>query len=161
MRTIQVLLQKLGIAGEVVCVHMGGNTTIQNLENAAAQLAGVKRLCSRVWCLIDSEAIAEGKIEGNRKAFLDLCLSMDIHAHATSLQATENYLTEAACKAVIGEHALGPEHFSKPTKEVNGWTKHQAWQIAAAMDPIEFRDVGEFLLHIAKAVRQHRNKLDA
>lgn len=156
LRLIQILLQKLRVADQVVCVHMGGNTTIRSLEHAKAQLAGVKRLCARVWCLIDSEAGAEGRIEADRQAFLNLCGQMDIPSHATKFRATENYLTEAACKSTIDEHASAPQPYSPPTKQAQGWTKQQAWQIAFDMEPNEFQDVGAFLERIATSIRQSR-----
>ncbi|MCC6971109.1 MAG: hypothetical protein IT434_12920 [Phycisphaerales bacterium] len=152
-RLIEVLLVKLEIADHVVCMHMGGNTTILGLEHARAQLSGVKRLCAKVWCLIDSEASGEGQLPAKRREFLELCRSLGISAHATHRRATENYLTAAACKQAFGDSAREPHPYKPVSAQDQGWSKHQASQAAHHMEPPEFGDVGSFLARIAQEVR--------
>lgn len=152
-RLIEVLLVKLEIADRVVCMHMGGNTTILGLEHAQAQLSGVKRLCAKVWCLIDSEASGEGQLSPKRQGFLKLCESLGISAHATHRRATENYLTAAACKQAFGESAREPHAYQPVSPQDQGWSKHQAAQAAHHTQPTEFGDVGSFLGRIAQEMR--------
>lgn len=150
---LQPLLEKLKIAGQVVLLHMGGGTTIDNLEHAKNQLAGLKRLCPHVWCLIDSESAEVGKLHPSRQAFLDLCKDQQIEAHATARRAIENYLSDAACKFHFGPAARALQPTEKLSSEI-GWMKREAWKAVHSMEPSDFADVHAFLSRIAETVQE-------
>jgi AAA domain, putative AbiEii toxin, Type IV TA system len=153
-RAYQLLVQELGVAEHVIVMHMGGNTTI-NPTNAEPQLASLRRLCPRLWCLIDSEADKDGHIEEGRLAFLGTCTKLDIQAHATRRRALENYLTDAALKARFGERARALQPYEKIGEVNPGWTKQRAWLAVGDMSVEEFGDVGDFLTRMAESLRDH------
>jgi predicted ATP-dependent endonuclease of OLD family len=152
LRVMQAILYKLGLVEHVVVMHMGGNTTLNNVANAKEQLAGVQRLCQRVWCVIDSDAAAPGEVGKLQRPFLEACKALNVPVHVTERRATENYISDAACKVTFGNKArsLGPHE--KIDKSTVGWNKDQAWKAAALMEPDEFEDIAVFLGKIVKEI---------
>lgn len=153
LRIVQGILHKLRITDQVVLMHIGGDTTIKGLDAAEAQLAGIQRLCKRVWCLIDSEAPGEGQIREDRRKFMALCERLGIKAHATKRRAIENYITAGAC-ARFGSAARPLQPFEEIGSANPGWTKRRAWIAAAEMEPQDFSDVGDFLSKLADHVKE-------
>ena len=161
LRIVEILLERLGVADQVVPIHMGGSATLSELPGAREQLMGVKRLCNKVSCLVDSESTKEGCPDPRRMKFVGLCKELDINVHCTKSRATENYLSESACKAEFGPKARALEPFERLEDANPGWSKKNAWRAVCHMEVEDFGDVGTFLTELAQEVQRDRERMSA
>ena len=113
------------------------------------ELEEIKRITSKVFAIVDSERTGIGKRPAeNREEFKLSCEALDIAVQLTDRRATENYFTDEAVKAVLGENASALGEFERLKDSSQNWSKSQHnWQIASRMtkEDIENTDIGRFL----------------
>jgi hypothetical protein len=148
--TIQSWLRLYGIEHEVVLLPLGRSSLINATSGTA--LAEIKRITESVAVLIDSErSAAEEELAGDRQGFVEACRELGFEIHVLERRALENYLTQAAIKAVKGDkyQALGP--FEALADARPAWGKNENWRIAAEMraDDLADTDLGRFLSQLA------------
>lgn len=90
---------------------------------------------------------ASAVLEKDRQAFVEVCKKVAIDCHVLNRRATENYLTDPAVKAIMGDkyRARGPY---ESLKDVNpAWSKSDNWRIARMMQETDLdgTDLGAFL----------------
>ena len=98
--------------------------------------------------LIDSERAAEGQtLAQDREAFISDCRELGFEICVTERRSLENYLSDRAVKAALGNSysSLGP--FEKLGQSPTRWRKPDSWRIAREMEweEIQETDVGVFL----------------
>jgi hypothetical protein len=104
-----------------------------------------------VSAIVDSERLQEDAAPAaDRSAFEVCCRAVGIDLLITKRRATENYFSERAIKAALGEQysALGEYGALKPTATMRSvWSKSDNWRIARELswDEIKDTDVGVFL----------------
>jgi len=115
------------------------------------ELQEVKRICPRVYAMIDSEKSREGEpLDRKRQGFVEACKASDIKCHVLARRSIENYFPETAVKSVLGSDAQALGLYETP-KEAGwdslSWSKRKHnWRIADAMTLDDLRnDMGEFL----------------
>jgi hypothetical protein len=121
-------MRLLGMTPNLVILPLGGVSHVSPAPRS--HLSELRRVTQRLAAIIDSEkSSAEEPLPSERQAFVEACLAEGIPCHVLDRRATENYLTDHAVKAVLGNayQALGP--YDKP----KGWIKGRNWQMAAAM----------------------------
>ena len=146
---MQHFLRALRKDHRVVVIPLGGSNLIRS--GVESELAELSRLCSRVYALIDSERQSEEEeLSASRSEFLEACRVVGIAAHVLERRATENYFSERAIRAALGEsfRALGP--FEKLSQVENGWAKRDSWRVATEtpFSEIANTDLGFFLSSI-------------
>lgn len=146
IKTVQQLLRKCKKDHEVVVLTLGGNSLARG--GVEMELAEIKRLCSNISVLVDSEREKQdGDAMRERTEFAEVCRRLEFKVLVTELKAIENYFSDEAVKAVLGEKysALGPYERLKDAKL--GWDKSSNWRIARAMEwsAIANTDLGRFL----------------
>jgi hypothetical protein len=131
---------------KIVLLPLGGSSLING--GREQELREIMRITPHVYALIDSErAFAGATLEKARADFVKGCQNVGIVFHVLERRATENYLTDAAVKAVMGNtyRALGPYEL---LKEMNrNWGKGDNWRIARMMTErdLDNTDLGQFL----------------
>ena len=106
VKTIRQFLRWYGKDHSVVPLPLGGSSLIN--AHSSDELEEVKRLCDQVFALIDSECLdADATVAPDRQAFRDNCRALGIDCHVLERRATENYLADAAVKAVKGDKYRG------------------------------------------------------
>lgn len=147
VKTYQQFLRKLRNDASVVVIPLGGDAMV--CGGREHELDEIKRITSKVFAIVDSERTGKGKRPAkNREAFKLSCEALDIAVQLTERRATENYFTDEAVKAVLGEKASALGEFDSLKGSFNGWRKSQHnWQIASQMtkEDIENTDIGRFL----------------
>jgi hypothetical protein len=111
-------------------------------------LEEIKRICTHIHALIDSERdVAGAPLCPNRQGFADACQAAGIECCALEFRAMENYFSERAVRAALGasHSALGP--YQKLNEVSPSWGKQQNWRIAREMsrDELNSTDLGRFL----------------
>jgi hypothetical protein len=146
VRTVQELLHVLGLRPNAVFLPLGGRDVIN--PHAESYLLEVARISKHVTALVDSERNAASDVLGPDQAgFADACARVGIACHVLDRRAIENYLPDAAVKAVFGKEfgALGPFDRTPP-----GWRKQDNWRIASKIPKATLlrTDLGKFLLEL-------------
>ena len=144
VRTFQQLLRAYQKDHGVIVLPLGGSSMING--TTAHLLAEVRRLCDRVFAVIDSEREAiDAHLAVDRAAFVQNCKSLDIKCHVTERRAVENYLTDRCIRDAFGMDysALQPYMHSSAAS----WGKGESWRAARLLTPEELQttDLGEFL----------------
>jgi predicted ATPase len=146
VKAIQQFLRALRKDHRVVVIPLGGRQFITS--GRQHELSELLRLTKRVGVLIDSERTARSAaLDSDRQAFVEECKALGFQVHVTKWRAFENYLTEAAIRAVKGSRyrALKPYELLKNLSPA--WGKHENWRIAREMSQKEVlaTDIGSFL----------------
>ena len=146
VKTIQQFLRLVKKDHLIVPISMGGSSLI----NAAAdhQLEELKRLCTDITALIDSErSAAVEPLSEERQGFLAACARAHIRCHVLERRATENYLAESAIKKVKSDKYRALQHYEKLKELSPAWSKEENWRIAREMSirDLDGTDLGEFL----------------
>jgi predicted ATPase len=147
LRAIRELFYKYGDLNQrYVMIHMGGN----NLINARSEdeFKEILRICDDVSVLIDSEReVLGGPPQEGRDDFVKMCKELGIECHMLERRSLENYFTDAAVRAVLGDRARALGHFDKAPKP---WKRHN-WKIVQKMsrDEFEHTDLGKFITGLA------------
>ncbi len=111
------------------------------------QLEEIKRIADRVVAIIDSERSTAGAgLAQNRQAFVELCRTAGIRCLVLERRALENYFSERAVKAGLGEnfHALGLHDLPHAQP---GWSNAENWRVAhhVTKEELDPTDLGHFL----------------
>ncbi len=143
---VQQFLRMYGKDHKIVLLPLGGSSLINGSREQ--ELNEIKRITPHIHSLIDSERTASGApLAKSREEFVTVCNNLNIPCHVLERRATENYLTEAAVKSVMGNkyQALAPYESLKTLTPT--WDKGDNWRIARAMkkDDLDGTDLGEFL----------------
>ncbi|MFA6013643.1 MAG: AAA family ATPase [Gallionellaceae bacterium] len=146
VKTIQQFLRKQNKDHRIVVLPLGGDSL--STGNAEHELAELKRLSTNIAVLVDSEkTIQNGAPAKKRQDFFEVCIKLGFKVHMTERRATENYLTDAAVKEVIGDKYRALNTFERLEDAPLGWKKAENWRIANSMswEDIAETDVGKFI----------------
>jgi ABC-type cobalamin/Fe3+-siderophores transport system ATPase subunit len=148
--TVQRWLRLYGIEHDIVILQLGGSSMING--NSGAALSELRRIHSDIAVLIDSERAAHGDpLCKDRADFEALCQSLGFNIRVLARRATENYLTDAAVKAVKGPNYGALPPFDALKDSPMPWGKNENWRIAAEMskDDLAGTDLGAFFEALA------------
>ena len=146
VKTVQQFLRKLKKDHKIVLVPLGGDQLAKG--NVELELKELTRLSKNISALVDSERKKESAppIEARRQ-FEETCKKLNISVCVTERRAIENYFSDQAIKAQLGDRyrSLGPYERPKDCEPI--WSKADGWKIARRMSfgDIEKTDVGRFL----------------
>lgn len=146
IKTMQQLLRMCGKDHQIVVLSLGGSSLARG--NVELELAEIKRICSNVAALVDSERSSEDSSPSKeRSEFSQLCEKLGFKVLVTARRATENYFSDAAVKSVLGHKYTALAPFESLKDAALGWDKAVNWKIARAMTwaEIENTDVGKFI----------------
>ena len=149
VKTVQQFLRYLKKDHLVVAIPLGGSGLIN--ASAAPQLEEIKRLCTDVSALIDSERTALGNaLAPDRQAFTDACAAAGIKCHVLHRRAIENYLTDAAVKKIKGDSFSALGAYERLKDAPRPWSKEENWRIAREMSlqDLNGTDLGAFLASV-------------
>jgi ABC-type cobalamin/Fe3+-siderophores transport system ATPase subunit len=148
--TIQQFLRIYGKDHRIVLLPLGGSHLINGSREQ--ELREVTRITSNVFALIDSERGApNAPPEQTRTAFVQACCNAGLRkCHVLDRRATENYLADAAVKAVKGSNYRAPAPFEELKKLSPSWSKDENWRIAREMtaQDLDNTDLGQFLISL-------------
>jgi AAA domain, putative AbiEii toxin, Type IV TA system len=142
VRVFDAWLRLYNLDNKVAILPLGGNGLCRG--GVEDELRQIVKLCSAVVAIVDSERAAPSADPAKeRQEFEATCKRVGIRVLLTERRATENYLTDAAVKAVVGSthSALGLHD------ELTAWHKRRNWEIASKMtkSDLDSTDVGRFL----------------
>jgi hypothetical protein len=160
--TIQSWLRLYGIEHQVVLLPLGGSSLINATSGAA--LAEIKRITEKVAVIIDSEREAAGaELDEARQGFVETCEKLGFEVHVLERRALENYLTEAAIKAVKGDKYRALGAFELLSSLDPAWGKNENWRIAAEMsrEDLEATDIDSFLEQLSNEVPSQEARSDS
>lgn len=147
VKTFQQFLRKIKKDASVVVIPLGGSAMV--CGGREIELEEIKRITPKVFAVVDSERNGKGKPPIQvREEFRKSCEALNIEVHLTKRRATENYFTDEAVKAVLGDKASALGDFESLKDSCQSWSKsHYNWQIASRMtrEDIESTDIGKFL----------------
>lgn len=146
VKTIQQFLRLLRKDHQIVLLPLGGSSLING--NREAELQELKRISNNVFALIDSEkADRNAALDPQREAFVRSCKTANIECHTLARRATENYFSDRAVKAVLGNSYEGLKEFEKLKDKQLPWGKEDNWRIAREMtlDELNGTDLLGFL----------------
>jgi hypothetical protein len=151
VRTIQQFLRRLHIEHRILILPLGGSQMIK--AGVDMEVAEIGRIAPRVFVLIDSERSGpDVALDPQRQAFVSTCERLGYKIHVTAWRALENYFTDAAIKAQLGEKYKSLEPFETLRNASLGWAKADNWRIAQHMSTDELLacDVGRFLHDVVR-----------
>jgi len=146
IRLIQHFLRLLKKDHIVMIISMAGKNMIK--KDSDLELLEIMRLGKSVYALVDSEKSSEEEeTPRERIEFRECCTRHGINCHILDFRATENYLSDAAIKEVLGEKFNKLGKFESLSGTENRWPKSKNWLIASKMsfDDISGTDLGNFL----------------
>lgn len=146
VRAIKQFLSKLDLDAKILLLPLGGDTMINGKREY--ELGELKRVCSDVSALIDSEKEGDAaEVSTNRKEFKEICEKLGFKCHVTQKRAFENYFPDEIIKNRFGGifRSLKPYEDFKMLKP--RWQKEQNWILASEMSKEEIlrTDIGQFL----------------
>lgn len=155
VRVAREWLRHVRLDHRVVVWPLGGESLID--KNREFELQEVRRVCSSVFVLIDSERRSpDDEMPHKRAQFVAMCHANGFHAHVMEKRCIESYFPQRAIDAAFPNcnfvaHAEFQE--SRPS-----WGKASNWCIAAQMDAGEVlrNDVGEFLMSMTVTIDKAR-----
>jgi len=149
IKAIRKLLAKIDRNHRVVLLPLGGSSMING--HREDELKEVRKICSEVYALVDSERPHAGARESDHhRAFRDACRRVGITCHILERRALENYFSGRAIKQVLG-HGFRELKPFETVKDVHSkWPKSENWKIVQQMSREEFAgtDLWEFLQKI-------------
>ena len=152
VKVMQQLLRKYGKDHRVVIIPLGGSAMARG--GVETELAEFRRVHSNIYAVVDSERPGEGQpADANRQAFQKACAELGYKALLTERRATENYFSDSAIKATLGEKYRALQPYELLRNAQPSWAKHDNWRIAQAMTraEIDATDIGQFLAGIEVA----------
>lgn len=147
VRTMQQFLRLYEKDRKTIVLPLGGESMVNG--KVSHELSEVRRLCDRVFAVVDSERTEESADPINaRKKFAEICEGLGIQCHVTNWRAIENYISQRALDVVWSDKrytALAP--YAAPSKDGGFWGKGESWKAAARMTrgELDSTDVGQFL----------------
>lgn len=152
VKVFKQILRFFDVEHRTVVLFMGGNQMATS--DRAHELIEIKRLSDKVFAIADSEREAEmGEPSHNRTSFQKTCNELSIPVLLTTRRAIENYFSDRAIKAALGDSHGGLAPYQALNTTPNGWHKSKNWKIAAEMSRAEFEntDVGMFIREVVSA----------
>jgi len=149
VKPVMQLLRNIRKDHRVVVLPLRGDELARG--DAEHELSELKRISDKVFALVDSERSSQDESPiPARVGFEATCRSLGITVCVTKRRALENYFTDTAVKAALGDdfQALGP--YQRLSDAARPWSKDKNWRIARAMatDSLANTDVGDFLAAI-------------
>ena len=144
--TIRQFLRKIGMDGKFMLLHLGGSALIN--ANAEQELEEIKRICSDVSAIVDSERTSErASISTEREGFRKACRNAGVRCHILERRAMENYLSERAIKVVKSGKYRALKPYEALENVSPAWAKAENWKIAQEMtiEELEGTDLKQFL----------------
>ena len=152
---LQRILRHYDAVHEVVLLPLGGSSLIH--AGSVDALDEIRRLSDDVWVLIDSERRApDAELDPPRASFLENCEKLGFTTHVLDHRAVENYFTDRAVRAALGEQyrALGPHE--RLADVASPWSKSENWRIAGELsrEELDSTDLGRFLSELTEEPTQ-------
>ncbi|HXW18737.1 MAG TPA: AAA family ATPase [Candidatus Acidoferrales bacterium] len=144
--TFQQFLRMFQKDHKVVILPLGGNSLIN--ASVGPQLSELHRISTKITAVIDSEKRnAADPLSASREGFVEACRSAFIECKVLARRATENYLTERAVKAALGESHRALSEFETLGSVTPSWSKNENWRIAREMrkEDLDGTDLGPIL----------------
>ena len=146
VKVIQQFLRLVGKDHTTVILPLGGNQLAAG--GREAELNELKRLSNNINVIVDSEReTAEAAPDPRRSAFAETCRQLGFNVHITGRRALENYFTDRAVKAALGDSFSALQPYQLLKAGVNPWSKSDNWKIARQMTIAELSetDLGLFI----------------
>lgn len=146
VRTAQQLLRLYGKDRYTIILPLGGDSMVNG--KISYELSEIRRLCNRVFALVDSERISSSHPPKKaRREFADICGSLNIECLVTERRAIENYITQKAIDKAWDHgqfSALAPYDF--PAEDNSFWGKGESWKAVKHMEKeeVDATDLGAF-----------------
>jgi len=144
----QEFLRKFGIDGKIVVMQLGGASLINSsIRTHLTELGRIVEM-SKIHIFIDSEkGDKDADMAKDRLLFLEACKQCGVNAVASERRATENYFTERAVKATLGQDYIALSEYQLLKQSPKPWGKSDNWRIAREMNKSEIRDtdIGRFI----------------
>jgi ABC-type cobalamin/Fe3+-siderophores transport system ATPase subunit len=143
--TVQQFLRLYNKDHKVVPLPMGGDSFING--DRELELEEIMRITKNVYALIDSErASVVAPLPKNRQEFESVCQRVGINCCVLKRRAMENYLTEAAVKAIRGGKYRALKEYELLKDANPSWSKNDNWRIARMMTKPDLAstDLGPF-----------------
>jgi energy-coupling factor transporter ATP-binding protein EcfA2 len=143
---IQQLLRLVKKEHSTVVLPLGGDQLAAG--GREAELYELTRISNNIYALVDSERLSSGDAPSARRVqFVETCKRIGIDVCVTDRRAVENYFSDRAVKAALGQgfQALGPYEILK--KSGTPWSKSDNWKIARNMElgDLSNTDLGAFI----------------
>jgi hypothetical protein len=129
-----------------VVIHLGGDNA--GHADTPEMIAELQRVTGHVAVLLDSERPGPNDPpRANRNLLVQECPNINVPIHLTDKRAFENYFTDRAVKAAMGNEYRALTDFERLADASPKWNKRDNWKIAGEMTPQELlaSDVGQFL----------------
>jgi energy-coupling factor transporter ATP-binding protein EcfA2 len=140
-------LRELNVDHKVVVMSLAGESGISMLPQ---QLSELKRICTDIWVIIDSEKSSEdAPLSTHREAAQLACCEQNVECHVLERRALENYFPSRAVKKVKGDsfEALGPY---EPKWHGHDKMRHNLQMAEATrLADVQGRDLEAFLAKVA------------
>lgn len=149
VKTVQQFLRMLKKDHQVVLLPLGGDQLARG--GVEVELGELTRLTKNIAALVDSERKGEGNPPSKKRLeFENICKKLKIDVCLTERRAIENYLSEHAIKAQLGNGYRSLEPYERLQDCQPAWSKAVNWRIARRMnfEDIEKTDVGRFLFKL-------------
>ena len=146
VKTFQQFLRLYRMDHHTIVLPLGGGALISG--GRETELAEILRISDDVSAIIDSErSMANGPLDPSRQAFVETCAKLGIPCHVLERRATENYLSDAAVKAIKGDKYGALGHHDSLGDVSLAWAKAENWRIARVMtkQDLDSTDLGKFL----------------
>ena len=146
VKSVQQLLRLVKKEHTTVILPLGGDQLARG--GREAELNELTRLSDHIYALVDSERDSlSAPPAGRRVGFAETCHKIGIDVCVTERRAIENYFSERAIKAALGDAftALSPYQVLKDA--ALPWGKVDNWKIAREMtiEELAGTDLGKFL----------------
>jgi ABC-type cobalamin/Fe3+-siderophores transport system ATPase subunit len=136
VKVFQRLLRLYRAEHEVVLLPLGGSTMIH--RQSADELGEIKRITQNVFAIVDSEKAEQGvDLPPERAAFQEACREADITCIILERRAVENYFTDRAVKAALGQAYSALEPYEALRETDPTWPKSDNWRIAGNIERAE------------------------
>jgi hypothetical protein len=149
VKAIQQLLRLVKKEHTTVILPLGGNQLAAGGRDV--ELGELTRLSKNIFAFVDSERDEESSQPlSERRAFAETCERLGIKVQLSDRRAFENYFSDRAVKAALGQSFAALQPFQQLRAAANPWSKGDNWRIARLMElgELEGTDLGRFLQSI-------------
>lgn len=146
IRTLRQLLRLMRLEHTTLLLELGGHQSVS--EGTLELLRDIQRAGAPVAVVLDSERVSStGEPDPRRKQLASTCEAIGVPVHLTELRAMENYFTDAAIKAALGQRFSKLDPYQALRDCQLPWSKSDNWRIAREMTlkDLESSDVHAFL----------------
>jgi energy-coupling factor transporter ATP-binding protein EcfA2 len=146
VKAVQQLLRLVKKEHTTVILPLGGDQLAA--AGREAELHELTRLSANISALVDSEReVADAPPHPKRIQFAETCGRCGITVCVTDRRAIENYFTDRAVKAALGDDFSALHPNERLSTSARPWSKGDNWKIARQMhlEELAGTDVGRFL----------------